>query len=126
MAWRCGRVYRESRKYTDERQLAGRWSVADLLHAHGRTAQDGGWDELVGKKGVGQPALRVAGCWTWPRTARAALKILYTAGGAPSAEFAANRYPRAADFVIKAFGLCFYGVYVFACVLLVKNAAVCV
>ena len=52
MAWRCGRVYRESRKYTDERQLADRWSVADLLH--GRTAQDGGWDELVGGRGVGQ------------------------------------------------------------------------
>ena len=59
---------------------------------------------------VGQPALRVAGCWTWARTARAAFKILYTAGGAPSAEFAANRYPRAADFVIKRFA-CIFAVY---------------
>ena len=51
---------------------------------------EGGWDS--------QP-LQVAGCWTWARTARAAFTNLYTAGGATSVEFAANKYPRAANFV---------------------------
>ena len=73
----------------------------------GRRRMAAGMNWWAGGGVVGQPALQVAGCWTWARTARAAFKILYTAGGAPSAEFAANRYPRAADFVRKTFSLCF-------------------